>query len=104
MIDPATSTAADWPSLGEIIEVATLRAGLNTTVVILGTTMLGVAAGIAGVFALLRRRSLVADALGHATLPGIAIASSPRSRSAARADRCRSCSRARSAAACSGSR
>jgi len=74
MIDPATNTATDWPSLAEIVEVATLRAGLNTTVVILGTTMLGVAAGIAGVFALLRRRSLVADALGHATLPGIAIA------------------------------
>ena len=74
MIETATTAATDWPSLAEIVEVATLRAGLNSTVVILGTTMLGLAAGIAGVFALLRRRSLVADALGHATLPGIAIA------------------------------
>ncbi len=74
MSEPAITAATDWPSLAEIVEVATLQAGLNTTVVILGTTMLGIAAGIAGVFALLRRRSLVADALGHATLPGIAIA------------------------------
>lgn len=71
---PAPAPAQGFPSLTEIVEVATLQAGLNTTVVILGTTMLGAAAGIVGVFALLRRRSLVADALGHATLPGIAIA------------------------------
>lgn len=71
---PAPTTATDWPTLAEIIEVATLQAGANATVVILGTTLLGAAAGVVGVFALLRRRSLVADALGHATLPGIAIA------------------------------
>jgi len=46
----------------------------NTRVVILGTAMLGFAAGLVGCFTLLRRRALVGDALAHATLPGIAIA------------------------------
>ncbi|MAY73350.1 MAG: hypothetical protein CMJ31_01235 [Phycisphaerae bacterium] len=52
----------------------TFRAGYNTTLVIAGTLLLGVAAGVIGVFALLRKRSLMTDALSHATLPGIAIA------------------------------
>lgn len=68
---PAGSTAADW---SELLELATFQGGFNATIVTIGTTMLGVAAGVIGVFALLRRRSLVADALSHATLPGIAIA------------------------------
>ena len=67
----AGTTAADW---SELLELATLRGGFNATIVTIGTTMLGIAAGVIGVFALLRRRSLVADALSHATLPGIAIA------------------------------
>ncbi|MEM8836401.1 MAG: iron chelate uptake ABC transporter family permease subunit [Planctomycetota bacterium] len=58
--------------LNELFETLTLRAGRNTTLVIAGTTLLGLAAGIVGVFALLRKRSLVADALSHAALPGIA--------------------------------
>jgi manganese/zinc/iron transport system permease protein len=52
----------------------TFRAGYNTSMVILGTALLGLAAGIIGVFALLRKRSLMTDALSHATLPGIAVA------------------------------
>ncbi len=67
----AGSTAADW---SELFELATFQGGFNATIVTVGTTMLGVAAGVIGVFALLRRRALVADALSHATLPGIAIA------------------------------
>jgi len=63
-----------FPTLGEVWETLTLRAGFNTTTVILGTSMLGLAAGVIGVFALLRKRSLVTDALSHATLPGIALA------------------------------
>lgn len=55
-------------------EVLTLRGGHNTSVVLAGTMLLGVAAGVVGVFAMLRRRSLVADAVGHATLPGICAA------------------------------
>lgn len=59
---------------GEVLEVLTLRAGYNTTVVIVGTMLLGLAGGIVGVFALLRERALTTDALSHATLPGIAAA------------------------------
>jgi len=46
----------------------------NTRIVVLGTTLLGMAAGMIGSFALLRKRALMGDALSHATLPGIAIA------------------------------
>lgn len=46
----------------------------NTQIVLLGTTMLGVCGGVVGVFMLLRKRSLVGDVVGHASLPGIAIA------------------------------
>lgn len=46
----------------------------NTRVVLTGVALLGTAAGIIGVFMLLRRRSLMADATSHATLPGIALA------------------------------
>lgn len=56
----------------EIVKVLTLHGGFNTNAVILGTTLLGIAAGVIGAFALLRKRSLTADALSHATLPGIA--------------------------------
>lgn len=69
-----TSVTDAWPTWREILDTLTLQAGFNTTVVILGTTLLGLAGGIVGVFALLRKRSLVADALSHATLPGIALA------------------------------
>ncbi len=56
----------------EILETLTLQGGFNTNAVIVGTTLLGIAAGVIGSFALLRKRSLTADALSHATLPGIA--------------------------------
>ncbi len=46
----------------------------NTAVVLAGTAALGLAAGSTGSLALLRRRALLADALSHATLPGICIA------------------------------
>jgi manganese/zinc/iron transport system permease protein len=62
------------PSLDEILETLTFQSGYNTNLVIAGTTLLGLAAGIIGVFAMLRKRSLMTDALSHATLPGIAIA------------------------------
>ncbi len=44
----------------------------NTQVVAGATALLGAAAGMAGSLLLLRRRALMGDALGHATLPGIA--------------------------------
>lgn len=46
----------------------------NTRVVLLGTGMLGLASGVIGSYAVLRRRSLVGDAVAHAALPGIAVA------------------------------
>jgi len=46
----------------------------NTRVVLTGVSLLGIASGVIGVFMLLRRRSLMADATSHATLPGIALA------------------------------
>ncbi|MGH9360916.1 MAG: metal ABC transporter permease, partial [Thermoanaerobaculia bacterium] len=46
----------------------------NTTVVVVGTGLLGLASGVIGTFAVLRRRALVGDALAHAALPGICIA------------------------------
>ncbi|MEL7483641.1 MAG: iron chelate uptake ABC transporter family permease subunit [Planctomycetota bacterium] len=57
-----------------LLETMTFRAGYNTSLVVAGTSLLGFAAGVVGVFALLRKRALVADALSHATLPGIAAA------------------------------
>ncbi|MSR44238.1 MAG: metal ABC transporter permease [Phycisphaerales bacterium] len=44
----------------------------NTQVVAASAALLGAAAGLAGCLLLLRRRALMGDALGHATLPGIA--------------------------------
>ncbi len=57
----------------ELLSVLLLQAGYNTTVVMLGAAALGIAAGSVGVFAMLRRRALVADAVAHATLPGVAL-------------------------------
>jgi manganese/zinc/iron transport system permease protein len=50
------------------------QAGYNTTIVAIGALFLGLAGGMVGTFLLLRRRSLVSDALSHATLPGVGIA------------------------------
>ncbi len=68
----ATVSTEAW-SWAELARVLTFRGGYNTAVVVAGTTMLGVAAGLIGVFALLRKRALMGDALAHATLPGIAL-------------------------------
>jgi manganese/zinc/iron transport system permease protein len=46
----------------------------NTLVVLLGTGLLGLAAGLVGTFAVLRQRALVGDALAHAALPGLSLA------------------------------
>ena len=69
-----TNVEDAWPTLEQVVEVLFFRGGYNTTVVVISTTLLGVAAGIIGVFALLRKRSLMADALSHATYPGICLA------------------------------
>jgi manganese/zinc/iron transport system permease protein len=46
----------------------------NTQLVIAAATLLGIAAGVVGTFLLLRKRSLMGDALSHACLPGIGLA------------------------------
>jgi len=69
-----TNLTDEWPTIAEIISTLTFRAGYNTNLVIIGTTLLGLAAAIVGVFALLRKQALTTDALSHATLPGIALA------------------------------
>jgi manganese/zinc/iron transport system permease protein len=71
---PIIDVADTWPSAGRVLETLTFQAGFNTGVVIAGTTLLGLAAGVIGVFALLRKRSLTTDALSHATLPGVVAA------------------------------
>jgi len=44
----------------------------NTRIVLAGACIFGAAAGLVGTFLLLRKRSLLGDTLGHATLPGVA--------------------------------
>ena len=61
------------PLWADIIDVLLLQ-NYNTRLVVLSTTLLGIAAGLVGSFLLLRKRSLMGDALSHATLPGVAIA------------------------------
>lgn len=63
----------DSQTWDQILRVISLS-DYNTRVVILGTTALGIACGLIGSFMLLRKRSLMADAVSHATLPGIALA------------------------------
>lgn len=57
------------------IELVTNLAGDYTfRVVVLGMIVLGVASGALGAFALLRRQSLLGDAISHAALPGVVLA------------------------------
>ncbi|MBD1380259.1 metal ABC transporter permease [Metabacillus arenae] len=46
----------------------------NTQWVLAGTFFLGIASGVLGSFALLRKQSLIGDAMAHAALPGVCIA------------------------------
>lgn len=49
-------------------------ADYNTRIVVLGTAMFGLAAGLTGSFLVLRKRALLSDAIAHATLPGVVAA------------------------------
>ncbi len=49
-------------------------ADANVRFVLLGSLLIGATSGLLGSFAVLRRRSLVGDALAHAALPGVALA------------------------------
>lgn len=57
--------------LDELWSLLTFNVPHNTAVVLRGVTVLGVACGVVGTFLLLRKRSLVADAVSHAALPGV---------------------------------
>jgi manganese/zinc/iron transport system permease protein len=68
-----TKSRIRWPTREHFLRVVTLQS-YNSRVVLMGTSLLGVTAGVVGVFMLLRKRALVGDVVGHASLPGIAIA------------------------------
>lgn len=69
-VSPGDSSGFDT---SDFVETVMLR-HYNTRLVVLGTSLLGVASGLVGTFLLLRKRSLLGDALSHATLPGIVLA------------------------------
>jgi manganese/zinc/iron transport system permease protein len=71
-LEALADTGFDWPSFAEIAEVALLK-NYNTRLVVLSTLILGLASGLTGSFLLLRKRSLMGDALSHACLPGIGL-------------------------------
>ncbi|MCR9200445.1 MAG: metal ABC transporter permease [Planctomycetaceae bacterium] len=48
--------------------------GSQTIIVLLGTLLLGIAAGLVGTFAVLRKRALVGDVVAHSALPGLCVA------------------------------
>jgi manganese/zinc/iron transport system permease protein len=58
--------------MGWLIDALPLN--YSDAVVVIGAALLGLTAGALGVFAVLRQRSLVGDALAHSALPGVAIA------------------------------
>jgi len=58
--------------MDEILRFLSL-ADANVRYVLFGSTLLGAASGVVGAFALLRKRSLIGDALAHTALPGIAV-------------------------------
>ena len=47
----------------------TILQSYTTQMVLLGTALLGLASGIAGTFAVLRKESLIGDGLSHAAHP-----------------------------------
>jgi len=69
MIFPGLMALPDWETVGRVL----LLLDYNTRLVVLSTSLLGLACGLIGCLLLLRKRSLMGDALSHATLPGIAI-------------------------------
>lgn len=52
------------------MSIAAAMPGANTLAALAGCAMLGAAAGVTGCFVIARRRALVSDVAGHATLPG----------------------------------
>jgi manganese/zinc/iron transport system permease protein len=59
--------------MNDLWRLLTLQDG-NTRVVLLGASLLGLASGLIGSLAVMRRRALVGDAVAHAALPGVCAA------------------------------
>ncbi|WP_422032161.1 metal ABC transporter permease [Roseovarius sp.] len=57
-----------------LLDALTLQLGYNATLVTIGATLLGIAAGATGTFLYVGKRALVSDAISHATLPGVGLA------------------------------
>lgn len=57
----------------DLLRLLTLQ-DANTRVVLLGAGVLGLACGVIGAIAVLRRRALAGDAVAHAALPGVCFA------------------------------
>lgn len=68
-----TDRTVRWPTWSQWRRVLLVQ-DHNTRIVMIGTGILGFAAGLVGCFTLLRKRALMGDALSHATLPGIGLA------------------------------
>lgn len=87
---PGSAIAAGGPDVGSSdagdVETAQVSRGWQlvadtlllrrhtTRIVVINTALLGLAAGLIGSFAYLRKRALMGDALSHATLPGVVAA------------------------------
>lgn len=59
--------------MSDLVRLLTLQ-DANTRVVLIGVALLGIACGVVGVLAVLRRRALAGDAVAHAALPGVCVA------------------------------
>lgn len=58
----------------DFAEIVQVLFSYNTRLVVVSSGLLGISSGVVGSFLLLRKRSLMGDALSHATLPGICLA------------------------------
>lgn len=74
LILPETLSAQETRSVSDRLMRTLSLQDYNTRIVLMGTCLLGVSGGVVGTFMLLRKRSLVGDVVGHASLPGIGVA------------------------------
>lgn len=59
--------------IGNLLALLTFQAGYNSAIVLAGTAILGLGCAVIGFYMMLRGRSMMSDAVSHATLPGIAL-------------------------------
>ncbi len=56
-----------------LLDILLFQSGYNTNLVLFSATILGAVAAMVGAFIFLRKRTLISDAISHATLPGIGL-------------------------------